>query len=232
MRRFAVLVAALALAAAGVAAGLVLTRPAPTYVVPALKGVGVAKATTLLVSEHLQLVVLGSQWGPMKKGSIVQQSPGAGTRLHAHGSVSVTVSRGPQPVRVPDLATLDLAQVTSVLRSSSLKLGAVRRHTSMTVEKGMISWAHRGHVVLPGTAISVVISVGKPLETVPDAPAGTTLSQLETELRGLGFHIAEMTAYSDSVPSGQVIALSPGSGERLVVGTTITVTVSLGASTW
>ena len=99
----------------------------------------------------------------------------------------------------------------------------------MTVEKGMvISWAHRGHVVLPGTAISVVISAGKPLETVPDAPAGTTLSQLETELRGLGFHIAEMTAYSDSVPSGQVIALSPGSGERLVVGTTITVTVSLG----
>ena len=95
VRRFAVLVAALALAAAGVAAGLVLTRPAPTYVVPALKGVGVAKATTLLVSEHLQLVVLGSQWGPMKKGSIVQQSPGAGTRLHAHGSVSVTVSRGP-----------------------------------------------------------------------------------------------------------------------------------------
>jgi serine/threonine-protein kinase len=224
-----VLVVALALAAAGVTAGLVLTRPAPTYVVPGLKGVGLAKATALLAGDHLQLVVLGSQWDQMTKGSIVQQSPQAGARLHARGAVSVTVSRGPQPVQVPDLATLDLAQATAVLTSSSLRLGAVRRQTSMTVPEGMvISWAHRGHAVLPGTAISVVVSAGKPLETVPGAPAGTTLSQVTAELRSLGFHVAELAAYSDSVPPDQVIALSPTSGTRLVFGATITVTVSLG----
>jgi serine/threonine-protein kinase len=218
----------LVLAVAGVEAGLVLTKPAPTYAVPALKGDGVAQARGLLASRHLQLSVVGSQWDPAAKGSIVQQSPQPGVRLHAKATVSVTVSRGPQPVAVPDLATLDQAQA-SVLKSGGLRVGTVSHHTSMTVPNGVVvSWSPQGNAVLPGTAVNLVISAGKPTAIVPGAAAGTTFAQADASLRGAGFYVDQANAYSNDVPIGQVISMSPPPGTSLVVGTTVTVTVSLG----
>jgi beta-lactam-binding protein with PASTA domain/tRNA A-37 threonylcarbamoyl transferase component Bud32 len=218
------------LAAAGVAAALVLLQPAPTYAVPALKGRTEAQARSLLANQHLRLLIVGEQWDPEPKGEVVDQSPSPDTKLPAKGTVSVTLSEGPQPVPVPSLATLTVAQAERVLRSAGLVLGPVTRHTSMTVPKGvLISWSFAGRSVVPGTAIGMVVSAGKPTATVPSYEArATSYTEMRTLLAGAGFKVGETTTYSDTVPSGDVVAVSPLPGTSLVVGTTVTVTVSLG----
>ena len=228
------LVVAVVIVALGGAAGAaeVMTRPAPTYAVPRLGGKALGDARAALAADQLRLAVVGTQWDAAAKGSVVTQYPLVGTRLHAGATVGVTVSLGPEPVVVPDLSTLDLAQATAELRSDRLRRGRVERRTSMTVPDGsVISWSPQGRRVPPGTAVQLVVSEGRPMAVVPPVASATSLAALEVSLRGAGFKVAEVTAYSGGVPAGDVVSVSPPAGTREVVGSTVTVTVSIGPHT-
>lgn len=216
------------LGAAGTAA-VVLSRPAPTYAVPRVEGDTLGRARAELAADHLQLSVVATQWSAAAKAAVISQYPVPGTRLHAKSTVEVTVSLGPEPVAVPDLSTLDLAQATSELRSARLRLGKVTRRTSLTVPDGIvISWSPRGGRVRPGTAVRLVVSKGRPMAVVPAAGPGTSYIALEAALKAAGFKVVELNAYSARVPSGGVLSESPSPGDRKVVGSTVTVTVSRG----
>jgi len=219
----------LLVAAGAVAAGLYASSPAQTYSVPWLVGDTVAGARTVLVAEHLGLSVAATQWDKAAKGSVISQDPAANAKLLANGIVAVTVSLGPEPVRVPDLATLDLAQATTALRSTGLRRGTVHDSTSMTVPAGVvISWTPHGRRVPPGTEVKLVVSTGKPTALVPVFGSSTTYDQMVANLKRLGFHSSELTSYSNTVPAGDVLATDPLPGAREVVGTTVTITASLG----
>jgi serine/threonine-protein kinase len=194
-----------------------------------LVGDTVAGARTVLGAEHLGLTVAGSQWDNAPKGSVVHQFPPPSAELRAKGTVSVTVSLGPEPVRVPDLDNLGVARATTVLRTVHLLLGKVHDQTSMTVPAGVIiSWSPRGKRVPPGSKVDLVVSTGKPMALLPALATGTTFDQMVADLKAVGFYSSEVTTYSNQVPAGDVISTDPGPGTRQVVGTTVTVTVSLG----
>ncbi len=219
----------LLVAAGAVAAGLYTSSPAPTYSVPWLVGDTVAGARTVLVAEHLGLSVAASQWDKAAKGSVISQDPAANAKLVANSIVAVTVSLGPEPVRVPDLATLDVAQATTALRSTGLRRGTVHDRTSVTVPAGVvISWTPRGRRVPPGTDVKLVVSTGKPTALVPAVASSTTFDQMVAELKRLGFSSTKLTTYSNTVPAGDVVSTDPPPGAREVVGTTVTITASLG----
>jgi serine/threonine-protein kinase len=232
LRRSLVVVVVGVLLGGAAGAVVVLKRPAPTYAVPRLGGEALGDARAVLAADHLLLAVVGTQWDTAAKGSVITQYPLAGTSLHAHSTVGVTVSLGPEPVAVPDLSTLDLAQATSELRSDRLKLGRVARRTSMTVPDGsVISWSPRGRRVLPGTPVQLVVSEGRPMAIVPPVASGTSFAALGAALRAAGFKVAELTAYNEDVPAGDVVSVSPSVGTSEVVGSTVTVTVSIGPHT-
>jgi serine/threonine-protein kinase len=69
------------------------------------------------------------------------------------------------------------------------------------------------------------------MAVVPPVASATSLAALEVSLRGAGFKVAEVTAYSGGVPAGDVVSVSPPAGTREVVGSTVTVTVSIGPHT-
>jgi eukaryotic-like serine/threonine-protein kinase len=221
--------AVLLIAAGAVAVDLYASQPAPTYSVPWLVGYTVSGARTVLVAEHLGLSVAASQWDKATKGSVISQSPAPNAKLLANGVVAVTVSLGPKPVRVPDLATLDVAQATAALSSTGLHIGTVQHRTSMTVPAGVVmSWVPRAKSVPPGTVVKLVISTGKPMAVVPAFASSTTYDQMVADLTKLHFHSTEVTTYSNTVPAGDVISTEPVPGAREVVGTAVTITVSLG----
>jgi serine/threonine-protein kinase len=232
LRRSLVVALIVVLVGGAGAAAVVLERPAPTYSVPRLDGEALGGARVEAAADHLHLSVVGTQWDGAAKGSVITQYPVPGTKLRANSTVGVTVSLGPEPVAVPDLSTLDLAQATSELRSDRLRLGKVTRRTSMTVPVGtVISWSPRGRQVLPGTAVELVVSQGKPTAVVPPVAPGTTYVSLEAALKAATFKVVKLTAYSNDVPAGEVLWLSPPPGTRRTVGSTVTVNVSIGPHT-
>jgi serine/threonine-protein kinase len=154
-----------------------------------LVGDTVPGARTVLVAERLGLSVTANQWDKAAKGSVIFQYPAPNAKLSANGVVAVTVSLGPEPVRVPDLATLDVAQAATALRSAGLRTGTVQHRTSMTVLAGVvISWAPQGKSVPPGTVVKLVVSTGKPMAVVPAFTSSTTFDQMVADLTKLHFH--------------------------------------------
>ena len=233
LRRTAVVLALALLAGAGAAAAIYLDRPPPpppTYPVPDLSGDTLTAATTALSEEHLFVSVSAKQWDAAKpKGTVISQYPLPGGRSLAGKRVYVTVSLGPEPVAVPSLATLDIVQAKSFLEADGLKLGKVTRHTSLTVPEGVIiSWSDPGLKVLPGTVVNVVVSAGKPMATVPAGADGMPFTQLAPTLKALRLGVSEEQSYNDNVKAGYVISTSPAPGSTEVVGTLVTVDVSLG----
>jgi serine/threonine-protein kinase len=223
-------VAVLVLVVAGVAVGLYSSRPAPTYPVADLRRHTMGAAESVLRTEHLQLVVAAQQWSPsVPSGSVISQYPAPPARLHAGQAVSVILSLGPAPVKVPPLATLDRAQVAQALGSAGLRLGKVTRRSSMTVPDGIvISWSSRGLELLPGSVVNVVLSTGKPVVRVPVLPPGTTFAREVVALDRLHLRAHEVGHYNDTVAAGVVLSTVPRPGTKRVVGTTVTVNVSIG----
>lgn len=63
--------------------------------------------------------------------------------------------------------------------------------------------------------------------TVPDV-VGQDQASAEAEIAGEGLLFAIATAYSETVPVGDVISQIPAAGSSVAAGSTVTITVSLG----
>ena len=80
-----------------------------------------------------------------------------------------------------------------------------------------------------GATITAVISSGKGEVPVPSVE-GQSEDDAVAALRDAGFKTKTETAFSDTVPEGDVISTSPEGGTSLTKGRTVTITVSKGAS--
>lgn len=84
-----------------------------------------------------------------------------------------------------------------------------------------------GDEVREGTVVEVRVSAGPGTTAVPDV-AGNSQDDAQQALRDAGFKTKVGTAFSDSVPEGDVISTSPPAGRQATKGRTITLTVSRG----
>jgi eukaryotic-like serine/threonine-protein kinase len=221
-------VAAVLLVAVAVAAALHFTGAlTPSHPVPNLTGSSQAAAAARLRPLHLHLQVAGARYdGRAPAGTVISQHPVTG-RLKEGDTVVVTLSRGPQPVAVPNVQGLTAADASALLQRLGLKVAA-SRHSSMTVPAGtVISSTPNGGTLLPGQTVDLVVSTGKPTVAVP-AVVGESLATAQSSLAGAGLGVSEQTAYSDSVPKGSVISTLLAAGAAATVGSPVTVVVSLG----
>jgi serine/threonine-protein kinase len=159
-------------------------------------------------------------------GTVISQRPASG-RLKEGGTVAVTLSRGPQPVAVPNVQGLTAADATALLQRAGLK-AAVSHQPSMTVPAGAVisSTPHQG-LLLPGQTVAVEVSTGKPTVPVPNV-AGGSLAAARFSLAAAGLGASEQDQYNDTVPSGTVIGSVPTTGTAVPVGSKVTVVVSRG----
>ncbi|MEG8275973.1 Stk1 family PASTA domain-containing Ser/Thr kinase [Streptomyces sp. AHA2] len=166
----------------------------------------------------------------VERGRVISSDPGTGARIRGNDSVSITVSDGPETVRVPALAGRELAEARSLLKDDGLEPGMVTREFSDDVPRGAVVSAEPadGTKVRAGTAVALVVSKGSPVD-VPDV-TGDDLADAEAELKeaGLKVKVAEERVTSAEFEQGQVAAQSPKAGGRAAEGDTVTLTVSKG----
>ena len=233
VKRLALVTAVLlVLAGGGGAAWAVLSGSlTPEHPVPALVGESRASAAATLDRLHLHLAVTNSTYSRYPTGIVISQTPSSG-KLREGRTVDVVLSAGPQPVAVPTtLPGLPQNDAEQVLATLHLRTGTVTQQHSMTVPAGIvISSSPDSGTLLPGQPVDLVVSSGKPTVAVPaltSASAGS-FSAANAALAAVGLAAVESDQYSNTVAKGQVISLSPAPGATVVVGTTVTVTVSKG----
>jgi serine/threonine protein kinase/beta-lactam-binding protein with PASTA domain len=225
------IMAALVLLAAAGAVAFEATRViVPSHPVPRLIGDTEPQARAALDRVHLKLKLGEARYSSAPSGTVISQIPQTG-RLKEGRSVSVVLSRGPQPVQVPNLTNLTQSAASAVLQTLGLKLGPVLHQSSMTVPAGsVISSSPDQGTLLPGQAVSIVVSTGKPIVPVPALTPASSASFAAAEAALAASHLTatEVQQYSSTVPKGQVIGTQPAAGTQVRVGSAVTVEVSKG----
>ena len=163
------------------------------------------------------------------KGTITKQNPQGGKKVAKGSTVSVWFSTGPQAVSVPDVSGKTQEEAKGILEAAGFKIGNVMTVDSASIEKDKVvntnPAAHSKQT--KGTIITLYISSG--MTKIPDGLVGQAKDSVIAQLKQAGLtQITIESEYSDSVQSGAVTRIDPGSGSTVEAGTAVTIWVSTG----
>ncbi|MFI2639695.1 Stk1 family PASTA domain-containing Ser/Thr kinase [Streptomyces sp. NPDC018610] len=201
--------------------------------VPPVLGKTEAQARTRLDQAGLKVKrVKHSYSDTVARGTVISTDPGAGDRIRGHDSVTLTLSDGPETVRVPDLKGFALDKARERLKKEGLEPGMVSRAFSEDIAKDAVISTDPGagtdrHA---GSAIALVVSKGRPVD-VPDV-TGEDLDQARSDLEDAGLTVKVAAARVNSeFDAGQVARQSPAADGKAAEGDTVTLTLSKGPET-
>jgi serine/threonine protein kinase len=163
-----------------------------------------------------------------EEGLVIGQTPEGGTKADVGSEVTITVGTGPSSVEVPDLYGNTLDQAAAILEEVDLELGEQTEAPSDEVLEGQIIEQQpvAGAAVEPGSEVSVTVSSGPELSTVPNV-VGQTAEQAKAELWNALFASTVVTVRNNE-PEGTVVSTDPPAGTR-ADWRAITVTVNVSA---
>ncbi|MFH8341000.1 Stk1 family PASTA domain-containing Ser/Thr kinase [Streptomyces sp. AM6-12] len=165
----------------------------------------------------------------VERGTVISTDPAAGARIRDHDAVTLTVSLGPETVKVPDLANLPLAKARQKLKAAGLEPGMVTRSFSDDIDQGAVisTTPAAGTERHAGSAIALTVSKGSPVD-VPDV-TGDDPADARQELTDAGLKVKIASEQVNSeYDKGKVARQSPGDGKQAATGDTVTLTLSKG----
>lgn len=103
-------------------------------------------------------------------GLVISQTPGADQEFDPEQTeIVLTVSRGAETVKMPDLKNRTRSEAEQMIKSAGLVLAQVQEEPSYTVDKGKVTqqWpVEAGTDVKPGDKITIFVSTGYPPEAL------------------------------------------------------------------
>ncbi|MDV9190955.1 Stk1 family PASTA domain-containing Ser/Thr kinase [Streptomyces sp. SR27] len=198
--------------------------------VPAVLGQTEAVATKRITDAGLEVGTTKRAFSEVyERGTVMAVDPAPGERLRGSGRVTLTLSRGPETVKVPNLRNKPLAEARRTLEQQGLAVGVITSSFSETVDQGSVigSDPEPGTERAPDSAVALVVSKGSPID-VPDVTGETVEAATATlQEAGLTVRVAPERVNSPE-DAGAVAAQSLAEGSRAAEGDTITLTVSKG----
>ncbi len=189
--------------------------------VPNLEGLSQEEAEAALVDVELVLGEVGSANSEtVEAGVVLDWSADDVERPEElrHGSeVDLVVSAGPAPRTVPSVAGKTEDQAVAELEAEGLRSDVVSRFDD-DVEEGLVIGTDPGGgaSVERGETITVVVSKGPDLVTVPDV-VGKTLDELNRILEDAGLRSGDVSGKANGSPA----ASDPEAGARVERGTAV-----------
>jgi beta-lactam-binding protein with PASTA domain len=193
------------------------------YDVPKLEGRTVDEAQDALNATRLEYGTTIEKWSDtVAAGVVIASRPKAGTTLRPDTAVDLVVSRGPKPVSLKDWVGKDAEDARAWFADKGLESKVVGEEYSDSVDEGdVISQDPAGGTTVHrGDEVSLVVSKGPELVAVPSVRAQGVEAATE-ELSHLGFRVVTKRA-PGYLGLGFVFSQSPGGGERVPKGSTIT----------
>lgn len=162
-------------------------------------------------------------------GHVITQDPA--DRVTQGGTLTLTLSRGPEVNPVPDVIGADFEVAKNQLESLGLVVVEGERDYSDAVPEGRVVAVSPevGVEVVPGDEITVTISKGEPPIDIP-AVLGKQVDDAIAELQAKQLVVATEDVDSNE-PAGQVVGQEPGAGTGAEPGDTVTLKVSKGPPT-
>jgi serine/threonine-protein kinase len=214
----------------GVGGGVWYVKDGRYTRVPGVLSLPQAQAEQRLSGAGLDVAVRRDFSLTVPRGSVISTDPVPGKRIRSGGTVTLTVSRGPREVAVPDVAHRTLAEARKQVKAAGLTPGTVNESFNDLVPQGqvIVTDPPAGRKFAPGTPVTFTVSRGSPVD-VPDV-IGDPVDDARQTLQEAGFTVvlAPDKVYSDEADKDTVALESPDRNTQAARGDTVTLTVSKG----
>jgi len=170
---------------------LFVSKGAQLFPLPDLTGVTLDEAKIALNAAEMALGNVTETFDEkVPAGVVLSQDPVKGTEVRHGTPVALTVSKGPQPIPVPDVRGLAQDAAVKALQDAGLKaVIAPETVNDKAVPKGaVVSQVPANGTLIRGEAVTLTVSKGPKLVKVPSF-IGKQAAEAEKELKKLGFKV-------------------------------------------
>lgn len=196
-----------------------------TVAVPNIVGQTVPEADGLLQDVGLSLGRRSEKTGA-PVGTVLDQSPAAGTRVSPGTAVNVVVAVAPPDERVvvPEVIGTFLQEAEVILKDTGLQVGRVSFRDDDRVDRVLEQTPKAGERVAKETAVDLVVGRARAVEQVkvPDV-LGQTLRGAAEILEATRLKVGQVTGSQD----GRVREQKPQAGTEVQVGTPVDLRLSV-----
>jgi eukaryotic-like serine/threonine-protein kinase len=181
---------------------LTLSRGKPKVRLPLLLGLTQQEAEKELEANDLVVGEVTKEYSLEQPGTVVRHNPDR-SRLVVGTTVDLVVSKGPQPLEVPDVSGMRASKAELELRSAGFDPVSIDAYSD-EVKEGFVISTSPGPAEMAGegTRIEVYVSIGPEFEKVkvPDV-RGMDVASARARLEDLGFEVTIERPY----PGGSTV---------------------------
>lgn len=204
--------------------------PGRTITVPGVLGLDLAAAADVAAQNELTVSVSGEEFSEtVKAGLIISADPAPGASVAPGADIAVVISQGPERFAVPLLTGLTESQARDALVTAGLSVGDISSSWDDLIPAGEIisSSPAAGEALKADSPVALVVSKGPKPVSLPDL-TGTPVDEASALLTSQGLEVSVTEEFSTVYSIGQVISTTPSAGEKVDVGSTVTLVVSQG----
>ncbi|HEY9562987.1 MAG TPA: Stk1 family PASTA domain-containing Ser/Thr kinase, partial [Nocardioides sp.] len=197
--------------------------PPPQVAVPRVIGETEAQAVKQIEAEGLSATVTESASEDVAKGRVIKTDPAPDTMVDEGADVEVVVSTGKPDVEVPSVVGKSEQEATDQLEAAGFKVNREERDTDDPEGEVIDQNPAAGEPATSGSEVTIFVADGP--ETIPGV-VGMSEDEATAAIKDAGFEVKVVTSTDTTQPKGEVIDQSPGEGDSLNKGGTVTIVVS------
>ncbi|MGD9959645.1 Stk1 family PASTA domain-containing Ser/Thr kinase [Nocardioides sp.] len=192
------------------------------YDVPKLRGKTEDQAQDAILAANLSFGrSIGQYSEKLPEGTVIGSDPKAGLSVKPDTAVDLILSKGPRPIKIRDFTGRSADRAESVLSGLGLVVNRSEEYNDSVPEGRVISQDPDSGTLFKGDDVTLVVSQGPELVEIPGGLIASGVESARTTLEDLGFRV-DVKQSDNSLGLGFVYSVSPGQGEMVPKGSTIT----------
>jgi serine/threonine-protein kinase len=161
------------------------------------------------------------------QGTVIEQDPRGGEKAEEGSTVTLSVSLGPAPVKLPDVSGKTRAKAQKRLENAGFEVEVESVFDDrVPAGRAIETSPAAGTLLVPGETVTLVVSQGTQSVTIPSV-VGLDRFEAKSALEDAGFVVDQDSQNSDA-PEDEVVRQLPGAGETRSAGSTVTIVYSNG----
>jgi serine/threonine-protein kinase len=187
-----------------------------TIPIPEVVGLQSTQARSLLESNGFIVKEVEEFHDVAAVGEVIDQDPPAKQDVPQGTQITIYVSKGPEPIEIPDLAGKSDLEATNTLNNLGFEVAVFEEESEEVPEEHVIRTdPPAGETLVPGGVVTLIVSTGKFIP-VPDV-TGMTAEEAIAVLRGAGLNpTIEVQELPPGDPAdGKVISQDPEPGKDI-----------------
>jgi serine/threonine-protein kinase len=204
--------------------GAVISLGPERHKVPQVRGELLDDAQQALADAKLEYGDAVERFHPkIAEGKAIGTDPKAGSPLRRNTAVDVIVSKGPRPIKIPDLTGKPAERATATLEKAGFEVETTEVNSDTVREGRVVTQSPDSGEGEKGDVISLVVSEGPVMVQVPDVVRmGLGAATERLEAAGFKVRVRQASLY---IGVQYVVSTDPGAGSKAPKGSTVVVSV-------